>query len=63
MLHGKDVFIGFGDMEYHCTIFSRCPGRFPFVARCNVSGIRVQGFTVKEAKKLRANALPGCELV
>jgi hypothetical protein len=63
MLHGREVFIGFGDMEYVCTIFSSCKGMYPFMARCNATGLFVHGFTSSEARLLRSDNLPGCELL
>ncbi len=63
MLHGREVHVGYGDMEYFCTIISGCTGSYPFLLRCNASGAIVHGFTASEAKMLRRGELPGCELV
>ena len=63
MLNGREVYIGYGDMEYFCTIISGCMGSYPFLLRCNASGIIVHGFTASEAKMLRNGTLPGCVLV
>ncbi len=63
MLHGTSVFVGVGDMDYCCTLIRTCTGKYPFMARCNVSGSFIQRFTAQEVKLLRSGRLIGCELM